>query len=66
MFVDANVNGGYIKALVDIDASHNFLNEGEFRKLGIQYTTHPGLVKVNNYLFKHILSISYIIPLKVT
>nr|KAJ0227795.1 hypothetical protein LSAT_V11C100019700 [Lactuca sativa] len=38
MFVDARVNGGYTKALVDTGASHNFLAEDEAKKLGIKYT----------------------------
>ncbi|CAI9275917.1 unnamed protein product [Lactuca saligna] len=65
MFVDARVNGGYTKALVDTGASHNFLAEDEAKKLGIKYTKMPGRLKVVNSLSKPIIGVAYGVPLKI-
>nr|KAJ0206902.1 hypothetical protein LSAT_V11C500256870 [Lactuca sativa] len=65
MFVDARVNGGYTKALVDTGASHNFLAKDEAKKLGIKYTKNPGRLKVVNSLSKPIIGVAYGVPLKI-
>nr|KAJ0202689.1 hypothetical protein LSAT_V11C500251950 [Lactuca sativa] len=65
MFVDARVNGGYTKALVDTGASHNFLVEDEAKKLGIKYIKIPGRLKVVNSLSKPIIGVAYGVPLKI-
>nr|KAJ0228187.1 hypothetical protein LSAT_V11C100024200 [Lactuca sativa] len=65
MFVEAKVNGGYTKALVDIDASHNFLVEDEARKLGIKYTKNISWLKVVNSLSKPIIGVAYGVPFKI-
>ena len=35
--VEAKVNGGNTKALIDLSATHNFLFENEAKRLGIHY-----------------------------
>nr|KAJ0221755.1 hypothetical protein LSAT_V11C200061040 [Lactuca sativa]KAJ0222678.1 hypothetical protein LSAT_V11C200061100 [Lactuca sativa]KAJ0222908.1 hypothetical protein LSAT_V11C200061060 [Lactuca sativa]KAJ0223901.1 hypothetical protein LSAT_V11C200061080 [Lactuca sativa] len=65
MFVDARVNGGYTKALVDTGASHNLLAKDEAKKLGIKYTKNPGRLKVVNSLSKPIIGVAYGVPLKI-
>ncbi|CAI9281206.1 unnamed protein product [Lactuca saligna] len=65
MFVDARVNGGFTKALVDTGASHNFLAKDEAKKLGIKYTKNPGRLKVVNSLSKPIIGVAYGVPLKI-
>nr|KAJ0192858.1 hypothetical protein LSAT_V11C800427070 [Lactuca sativa] len=65
MFVDAKVNGGCTKALVDTGASHNFLAKDEAKKLGIKYIKNPGRLKVVNSLSKPIIGVAYGVPLKI-
>nr|KAJ0195607.1 hypothetical protein LSAT_V11C700366260 [Lactuca sativa] len=63
--MEARVNGGYPKALVDTGASHNFLAEDEARKLGIKYTKNPSRLKVINCLSKPIIGVAYGVHLKI-
>nr|KAJ0204795.1 hypothetical protein LSAT_V11C500268510 [Lactuca sativa] len=65
MFVEARVNGGFTKALVDTCASHNFIVEDEAMKLGIKYTKNQGQLKVVNFLSKPIIGVLYGVSLKI-
>lgn len=48
MHVDVVVNGRATKALVDTGATHNFVTEGEAKRLGLQVTMGDNWVKSVN------------------
>ncbi|GAA0147437.1 hypothetical protein LIER_07136 [Lithospermum erythrorhizon] len=64
MFVEAKVNGGNTKALVDTGASHNFMAEQEALKLGIKYTKESGWIKAVNASSQPILGVACEVPIQ--
>ena len=48
LFVKAKFGRHSVKALVDMGASHNFLEANKAYRLGIKYTQEKGLLKVVN------------------
>ncbi|ESQ50931.1 hypothetical protein EUTSA_v10023044mg [Eutrema salsugineum] len=48
MYVEAQINGKKSKAMVDTGASHNFVSEGEARRLGLTWTEGPGAIETVN------------------
>ena len=48
MYVEAQVNGMFAKAMIDTDATHNFVSEGEARRLKLKISTEAGWLKAVN------------------
>ena len=42
MYVEAHVNGMSAKAMIDTGSTHNFVSEGETRRLKLQTSTEAG------------------------
>ena len=48
MYVEAQVNGMSAKAMIDTGATHNFVSEGEARRLKLKISTEAGWLKAVN------------------
>ena len=48
MYVEAQVNGMPAKAMIDTGATHNFVSEGEARRLKLKISTEAGWLKAVN------------------
>lgn len=58
MYLSAKVNGVDTKALLDTGASHNFLEIGEAKRLGITYIKEQGWLKTVNSAIKPIYGVA--------
>ena len=58
LFVEAKVKDHKVKALLDTDATHNFLEKKEANRMGIQYKKEQGWLKAVNSEARSIFGIA--------
>ncbi|GAA0159709.1 hypothetical protein LIER_38917 [Lithospermum erythrorhizon] len=63
VYVEAKVNGGTIRTLIDTGATHNFISPEEARRLRISYTKETDWIKAVNSAAQPILGVACGIPI---
>ncbi|GAA0166508.1 hypothetical protein LIER_21647 [Lithospermum erythrorhizon] len=63
VYVEARVNGGTTKALIDTGATHNFISLEKASRLRIRYTKEMGWIKAVNSATQPILGVARRIPI---
>lgn len=58
MYIDVTINGKATRAMVDTGATHNFVTEGEARRLGLKYKKESGSMKTVNSSAKPIFGVA--------
>ncbi|GAA0183598.1 hypothetical protein LIER_30979 [Lithospermum erythrorhizon] len=63
VYVEAKVNGGTKKVLIDSGGTHNFISPEKARRLRIRYTKETGWIKAVNSATQPILGVACRIPI---